>query len=65
MIAKPPRQHVRREVGGLPIMRMVARRMGLAALFERFVRSHGNDLVPIVDTLMLLVYNLTGGKEPL
>ena len=27
--------------------------------------SHGNDQVPVVDTLMLLVYNLTLGKDPL
>ncbi|MCP4285055.1 MAG: DUF4277 domain-containing protein, partial [Gammaproteobacteria bacterium] len=29
------------------------------------VRAHGNDQIPVVDTLMLLLYNLTLGKDPL
>lgn len=55
----------RRFVGGLPLLYRLTERIGLRALFERYVASHGNDQVPVVDTLMLLVYNLTLGKDPL
>ncbi|MCP4366251.1 MAG: IS1634 family transposase [Planctomycetes bacterium] len=39
--------------------------MGLRELLNRHVRAHGNDQIPVVDTLMLLVYNLVLGKDPL
>ncbi len=59
------RTHRRYEVGGLPLIHALAQRMGLRALLERFVARHGNDQVPVVDTLLLLIYNLTRAKEPL
>ena len=65
MMAAAQRTLKRYEVGGLPLIHSLAQRMGLSALLERFVASHGNDQVPVVDTLMLLIYNLTCGKEPL
>ena len=52
-------------VGGLPLLHRLAERIGLRALFERYVPAPGNDQVPVVDTLMLLLYNLTLGKDPL
>jgi len=55
----------RHSVGGLALLHRLAERIGLRALFERYVPAHGNDQVPVVDTLMLLVYNLTLGKDPL
>jgi len=55
----------RYEVGGLPLIHALAKRMGLRALLARFLPSHGNDQVSVVDTVMLLLYNLTRGKEPL
>jgi len=55
----------RNEVGGLPLIHALAKRMGLSALLARYVARHGNDQVPVVDTLLLLLYNLTRGKEPL
>ena len=64
-MAAEQRTHRRQEVGALPLMHALARRMGLRALLARFVPSHGNDQVPVADTLMLLIYNLTRAKEPL
>jgi hypothetical protein len=52
-------------VGGLPLLHRLAERIGLRSLLERYVPTHGNDQFPVVDTLMLLVYNLTLGKDPL
>ena len=55
----------RHQVGALPLLHAIAKRMGLRAVLERYVSSHGNDQVPVVDTLILLSYNLIIGKEPL
>ncbi len=55
----------RHQVGALPLLHAMVRRMGLRSVLERHVPSHGNDQIPVVDTLILLGYNLTMGKEPL
>ena len=65
-MTRPQSRRLKRHVvGGLPLLHRVAERIGLKALFGRYVPAHGNDQVPVVDTLMLLVYNLTLGKDPL
>ncbi|MCP4195767.1 MAG: hypothetical protein GY762_01330, partial [Proteobacteria bacterium] len=60
-----PRTLKRYHVGALPLLHGIGKRLGLKDVLERYVAGHGNDLVPVVDTLILLVYNLTMGKEPL
>ncbi len=65
-MTRPQSRRLKRHfVGGLPLLYRLAERIGLRALFKRYVPAHGNDQVPVVDTLMLLVYNLTLGKDPL
>ncbi len=65
-MTRPQSRRLKRHfVGGLPLLHRLAERIGLRALFNRYVPAHGNDQVPVVDTLMLLVYNLTLGKDPL
>ncbi len=65
-MTRPQSRRLKRHfVGGLPLLHRLAERIGLKALFSRYVPAHGNDQVPVVDTLMLLVYNLTLGKDPL
>ena len=59
------RRHQRHLVGGLPLIHHLADRLGLKDILNRHVASHGNDQVPVVDVLMLLIYNLTLGKQPL
>ena len=61
----PTRTLKRHQVGALPLLHAIGKRMGLRAVLERYVSSHGNDQVPVVDTLILLSYNLIIGKEPL
>ena len=55
----------KRNVGGLPLIKKICERMGLSKVLAQHVPSHGNDKVNIIDTLILLVYNLTLGKNPL
>ena len=52
-------------VGGLPLIKKICDRMGLSKILAQHIPAHGNDKVNIIDTLMLLIYNLTLGKNPL
>jgi transposase len=52
-------------VGGLPLIRDIADRMDLRAIMYRHIGAHGNETIPAVESLMLLIFNLTLGKEPL
>ena len=61
----PPRSLKRHHVGALPLLHAIAKRLGLKDVLERYVANHGNNRIPVVDTLVLLSYNLTIGKEPL
>ena len=60
-----PRSLKRHHVGALPLLHAIAKRLGLKDVLERYVANHGNNRIPVVDTLVLLSYNLTIGKEPL
>ena len=55
----------RHHVGALPLLHAIVKRLGLRETIKRFVPTHGNDQIPVVDTLILLSYNLSIGKEPL
>jgi len=39
--------------------------MGLRNILYKYIPAHGNEDVPAVETLLLLVYNLILGKDPL
>ncbi|MBC8548706.1 MAG: IS1634 family transposase [Candidatus Brocadiales bacterium] len=54
----------RHHVGALPLLHAIAKRLGLRDLIERHVPKHGNDQIPVADTLILLSYNLAIGKIP-
>ncbi len=55
----------RHQVGALPLLHAIAQRSGLREVIERYVPTHGNDQIPVVDTLLLLGFNLSIGKQPL
>ena len=55
----------RHQVGALPLLHAIVQRAGLREVLERYVPAHGNDQVPVVDTLLLLGFNLSIGKQPL
>jgi hypothetical protein len=61
----PSRTLKRHHVGALPLWQAIAQQLGLKDVLERYVARHGNNRVSVVDTLVLLSYNLTIGKEPL
>ena len=53
------------QVGGLPLIHAIAKRMRLKEILYKYIPAHGNEEIPAVETLMLLVYNLIVGKDPL
>ncbi len=55
----------RLQVGGLPLIHAIARRMRLKEILYKYMPAHGNEDIPAVETLMLLIYNLILGKDPL
>ena len=55
----------RLQVGGLPLIHAIAKRMRLKEILYKYIPAHGNEDIPAVETLMLLVYNLILGKDPL
>lgn len=59
-------QQLRRfTVGGIPLIRATAQRLNLRAILRAYVAAYGNESVPVVDTLMILLCNLTLGRHPL
>lgn len=55
----------RLHVGGLPLIHAVAERMRLREIQYEYIAPHGNEDIPAVESLMLLIFNLTLGKAPL
>jgi transposase len=55
----------RLQVGGLPLMHAIAERMRLREILYKYISSHGNEIIPAVESLILLIFNLTLGKNPL
>src|SRR5210317_676201 len=55
----------RRKVAGLPLIYDIIERMNLRQMLYDTIGVHGNETFHAVDTLILLVINLTLGKQPL
>lgn len=65
MSSEKSRKLQRLRVGGLPLIHAVMERMRLREILYEAIPGHGNEAVPAVETLMLLIGNLTLGKHPL
>ena len=55
----------RLQAGGLPLINHIAEQMGLREILYKYIPRHGNEDISSVETLMLLIFNLTLGKSPL
>lgn len=55
----------RLQAGGLPLINHIAEQMGLREILYKYIPRHGNEDIPSVETLILLIFNLTLGKAPL
>ena len=55
----------RHYVGEIPILQHIAQRLGIKEILAHHIRSHGNEKVDAVDSLLLLMYNIACGRTPL
>lgn len=56
---------VRQYVGEIPIIQNTVQRLGIKNILANHISSHGNEKVNAVDSLMLLIYNIACGRQPL
>ena len=55
----------RYSIGEIPLLQAVSQQLGLKTLFHQYLPAHGNEKVPAAESLMLLIYNITSGRQPL
>jgi len=60
-----PEKLLRKRIGEIPLLLSITQRLGLRELLMRYIKPHGNEKVPAVDTLLLLVFNIASGRQPL
>ncbi|GAI91691.1 unnamed protein product, partial [marine sediment metagenome] len=52
-------------IDGIPLITSIVERLGLRTIISDYIAPYGNETVPAVDTLMLLLCNITLGRQPL
>ena len=52
-------------ISGIPLIKSVSECLDLKSIFKKYISSYGNETVPVIDTLMFLVWNITLGRQPL
>jgi transposase len=52
-------------VEGIPLITSIAQSIELRTIISKYIHSYGNEKIPIVDTLMLLLCNITIRRQPL
>ncbi len=65
ILPPPEEKHIRKRIAEIPLLQRVEQRLGLKNILKHYIKSHGNEAVPAVDNLMLLVFNIACGRQPL
>jgi len=52
-------------ISGIPLIKSVSEIIDLKSIFKKYISSYGNETVPVIDTLMFLIWNITLGRQPL
>ena len=52
-------------ISGIPLIKSVSEIIDLQSIFKKYIASYGNETVPVIDTLMFLLWNITLGRQPL
>ena len=60
-----PEQLRRKRLGEIPLLQAMAQRLGVREVLMRYLKPHGNEKIPAPDTLLLLVFNIASGRQPL
>lgn len=56
---------IRKRLGEIPLLLTVIQRLGFRKILAHYIKPHGNELISAVDTLLMLVMNITCGRQPL
>lgn len=62
---KPTETLIRNRIGEIPILQTMIQRLKLREILFSYIKTHGNETVPAIDTLLLLVCNIACGRQPL
>ena len=65
MSSKKLKKIIRQHIGEIPILQNIAERLDIKEILSRHIPLYGNEKVDVADSLMLLVYNITCGRQPL
>ncbi len=52
-------------IEGIPLITSIAQRLDLTTILSKYIPSYGNEKNPVVDALMILLCNITSGRQPL
>jgi len=52
-------------VAGIPLITATAQRLNLRTILSDYVGAYGNESIPVIDTLIIMLCNLTLGRQPL
>ena len=52
-------------ISGIPLIKSVSETIGFKSIFKKHIASYNNETVPVIDTLMFLIWNITLGRQPL
>lgn len=64
-MSSPKEKITRLYVGELPLIKSIIERLGLREIFAQYIKRHGNEKVLALDSLMILLFNITCGRQPL
>ena len=65
MSSETPEKLLRKRIGEIPLLQSIAQRLGLRELLMGYIKPHGNEKIAAADTLLLLVFNIASGRQPL
>ncbi|MFQ5561314.1 MAG: IS1634 family transposase [Nitrospinota bacterium] len=55
----------RLQVGEMPLIRKVIEQLHLRDILLKYIKPHKNERIPAVDSLLILLINITAGRQPL
>jgi hypothetical protein len=55
----------RKRIGEIPLLQHLAQRLRFDELLASYIPAHGNEKIPAANSLLLLVFNITSGRQPL
>lgn len=53
------------DVEAIPLITSIAQRLDLPTILAKYIPSYGNEKIPVADALMILLCNMTAGRQPL